>query len=207
MIISQYCMEPDAEVWGENAFDSWLMNPLVSVIIYKANATDKQFKKIYVVRWQHGDQPRPITILEDMYEEGDVFAIDVKFVWQGEEGRDGRDYTVKVHSKMDLTITDSLDRQNQLHTDGQSPSEFTEEGYCGLDIDCTPNEAYEGKETDANEEEYDGDIWYLQSDIPSKYFSNERDEDDDAMVDALFDDPGCFKLDGLNQVIEEIEDS
>ena len=34
---------------------------------------------------------------------------------------------------------------NQLHADGQSPTEFITSEYCGMDINCTPNEPYQKK--------------------------------------------------------------
>jgi hypothetical protein len=78
---------------------------------------------------------------------------------------------------MDLAITDSLDRSIVLHTDGQSPSEFKASEYCGMDINCTPNEAFKGKGTDANDETYSGDKWYLKSDIPTTFFNSQREGD------------------------------
>jgi hypothetical protein len=73
------------------------------------------------------------------YQAGDIFAVDVKYEWFDSPGND---YTVKVHSQMDITITDSLHRVNQLHTDGQGPTEFKTSKYCGMDVNCTPNENY-----------------------------------------------------------------
>ena len=76
---------------------------------------------------------------------------------------------------MDVSITDSLDRQVKLHTDGSSPTEFTESAYCGMDINCTPNEVFAGKGTDANAETYSGDNWWLNSEIATTAFKDQRD--------------------------------
>ena len=57
-----------------------------------------------------------------------------------------KDYTVKAYSAHELPIYNANDETNQLHTDGQSPSEFTTSNYCGMDINCTPNKPYEAKE-------------------------------------------------------------
>ena len=53
-----------------------------------------------------------------------------------------KDYTVKVYSKHDIKIFDENFQTNTLHTDGQSPTEFTTSNYCGMDINCIPNEPY-----------------------------------------------------------------
>jgi len=78
---------------------------LVSIIVYKANETDKEFKKVaskYYVDIQH----IPILINTLNYQANDIFAVDVHYEWLGSKGND---YTVKVYSKMDIKITDSLD--------------------------------------------------------------------------------------------------
>ena len=49
---------------------------------------------------------------------------------------------MKVYSKHDLDVTNSWGNTNQLHTDGQSPTEFTASTYCGMDPACTPNTPY-----------------------------------------------------------------
>lgn len=79
-------------------------------------------------------------------------------------GSPHKDYTVKVYSKHDLEVTNSNGETNQLHTDGQSPSEFTSTNYCGMNIDCTPNKAYEAVEKLAEAEASD-EKWWLK---PSK---------------------------------------
>ena len=81
-------------------------SPSASIIVYKANATDKKFKKVAAKRYPDVQHiPIPINTLK--YQAGDIFAVDVKYDWNGSPGND---YTVKVHSKMDIKITDSLDR-------------------------------------------------------------------------------------------------
>ena len=78
------------------------------MIVYKANDTDKQFKKVASKRYVDA-MHIPIVINTFKYQTGDIFAVDVKYDWLGSKGND---YTVKVHSKMDITIRDSLHRVN-----------------------------------------------------------------------------------------------
>ena len=89
--------------------------PLVMIVVYKANAGgDEKFRRVAAQRYEDM-QHVPIPIKNFQYSAGDIFAIDVKYTWNGSPHKD---YTVKVHSKMDIRITDNLDRENQLHTDG-----------------------------------------------------------------------------------------
>ena len=169
-----------------------LTSPQVSIIVYKANETDKQFTKVTAKRYL--DMMHiPIKINTLQYQAGDVFAVDVKYQWFGSTGND---YTVKVHSKMDITIRDKLNRVNQLHTDGQSPTEFKTSQYCGMNIDCTPNETFKAKLSDANSETYSGDVWYLKSDIPTTFFSKERDNNPDEVIKGLVESGDLELLDG-----------
>ena len=87
---------------------------------------------------------------------------------------------------MDITITDSLNRVNQLHTDGQGPTEFKTSQYCGMDVNCTPNENYKTKLSDSNSESYSGDEWYLKADIPTSFFKTERDNDSKLHEDDIY---------------------
>lgn len=159
-------MKVSEDEWGQGASDI-ITTPLASIIVYKANKTDKEFKRIVTKRFMDFKHI-PIEIDSLQYNAGDIFAVDVKYDWIGNKGND---YTVKVYSKMDIEITDSLDRKVQLHTDGQSPTEFRKSKYCGMDINCTPNEPFTGKDKDANTETYSGDKWYLKAEIPKTIFS------------------------------------
>lgn len=51
-----------------------------------------------------------------------MFTITVSYTWSGNTAED---YTVKVYSTQDLTVTDTRGNSNELHMDGTSPSGFT----------------------------------------------------------------------------------
>jgi len=64
------------------------------------------------------------------YTAGEKFIITVQYDWQyGLKMYPARDYTVKVYSKQDLDVKDSLGRTNMWHMDGQFPSGFTNSHY------------------------------------------------------------------------------
>jgi len=55
---------------------------------------------------------------------GAEYRVKVTYEWLGSPAPD---YTVKLYSPLDLTLTDENGSTNQLHTDGQQPSEFVNE--------------------------------------------------------------------------------
>lgn len=57
----------------------------------------------------------------DSISAGEEYRVDVTYEWLGSPAPD---YTVKLYSPLDLTLTDEAGATNQLHTDGQEPSEF-----------------------------------------------------------------------------------
>ena len=50
----------------------------------------------------------------------------VEYWWMGFAKQD---FTVKIHSKQDLTVYDFDDETNEIHMDGQLPSGFTNSDY------------------------------------------------------------------------------
>ena len=71
--------------------------------------------------------PWHLIIGESSYKAGDVFDIKLKYDWNGQMS--GRDMTLTIYSKQDLSIKDKQGYTNMLHYDGNSPSGFTSSKY------------------------------------------------------------------------------
>ena len=57
----------------------------------------------------------PIMLTESDYAAGDTIYMKVRYDWNGSPVND---YTLKVHSKMDLEIVDENGKSNMYHMDG-----------------------------------------------------------------------------------------
>jgi len=56
----------------------------------------------------------PIKLTE--FVPGEKLKLEIKYLWFNSPHRD---YTIKIHSKMNIPIYDSDGKTNQLHADGQ----------------------------------------------------------------------------------------
>lgn len=114
-----------------------MISPVANIEISRVKNNELyQFRKDLYMESVHN----PTLVEENEYEADQLWMISVRYQWFGSPHRD---YTVKVHSKFaDIEVFDEEFKTNQLHADGQSPSEFTSGEYCGMDGSCTPNEPY-----------------------------------------------------------------
>jgi len=144
---------------GTDTDGSTVSNPTTRQALYKAGATAQTFAQMGETKYYQDQGHDPFMVKEADYAAGDVFAVYVKYDWWGSPAPD---YTVKVYSTQTIEVLDEAEQTRQFHTDGQSPSEFTESTYCGMTNGCTPTTPYDAADYPKTAAKADTASWFVK---------------------------------------------